>query len=159
MIQPGGSAPDFQLPDLYGDVWNLGGALRAGPVVLAFFKVTCPACRTAFPLLERLAAPGGGFQLIAISQDDVPDTHEFQQRLGLSMRTLVDAPPDYAVSRAYRVERVPSIFVIESGGRIDLAAEDFNKAAIAALGRRFGIEAVRASDHTPDDLPGCRAKG
>jgi peroxiredoxin len=44
MLQPGVSAPDISLPGLDGSAWNLREALLHGPVVLAFFKISCPTC-------------------------------------------------------------------------------------------------------------------
>jgi peroxiredoxin len=155
MLQPGVSAPDINLPDLNGAAWSLRDALREGPVVLAFFKVSCPTCQMTFPFLQRLAAPGNvGSQLIAISQDNAPDSREFQQRLGLSMRTLIDAPPAYSASNTYEITSVPSIFTIETDGGITSAVEGFNKAELKKLGRRFHVVPFLESDRVPDLQPG-----
>jgi peroxiredoxin len=50
----GARAPDFELKTLDGKRGWLGEELSRGPVVLAFFKVSCPTCQYAFPFLERL---------------------------------------------------------------------------------------------------------
>ena len=49
-----GPAPQFDLPGLAGDRTSLPDLLVSGPVLLAFFKVTCPTCQLTFPFLERL---------------------------------------------------------------------------------------------------------
>ena len=52
-------------------------ALKKGPVVAAFFKVSCPVCQLAFPYVERIfkAYKGPGkFTLVGVSQDDAADT-------------------------------------------------------------------------------------
>ena len=156
MLQPGDAAPDINLPDLDGAAWKLHEALQHGPVVLAFFKISCPTCQLTLPFLQRLAdsPAGSGPQLVAISQDDVPDTREFQQRFGVSMPTLVDAPPRYTASNAYRVTSVPSIFAIETDGTIASAMEGFNKVELEKLGRRFGVAPFRESDRVPALRPG-----
>src|ERR1700733_1534800 len=119
MLQPGDLAPEINLPDLDGTPWILREALRHGPVVVAFFKISCPTCQLTFPFLQRLAdSPNGGPELIAVSQDDAPDSREFQQRFGISMRTLIDTPPRYSASSAYRITSVPSIFMVEADGKI-----------------------------------------
>jgi peroxiredoxin len=155
MLRPGDSAPDINLPDLDGAQWNLLEALRQGPVAIAFFKISCPTCQLTLPFLQRLAdSPGSGPKLIAISQDDVPDTHEFHQRFGISMPTLTDARPRYSASNAYRITSVPSIFAIEMDGKISSAVEGFNKAELEKLGQRFGVSPFRETDRVPALRPG-----
>ena len=56
MLSVGGKAPDFVLPTLSGIEVSLGEMTRSGPVLLAFFKISCPTCQYTFPFLERLAA-------------------------------------------------------------------------------------------------------
>ena len=53
-------APDFTLPTLEGQKVSLKQLLQHGPVVLAFFKVSCPVCQYAFPLYERLSQANKG---------------------------------------------------------------------------------------------------
>jgi peroxiredoxin len=155
MLQPGDSAPDISLPDLDGAAWKLQEALQHGPVVLAFFKISCPTCQLTLPFLQRFAdSPNGGPGMVAISQDGVPDSREFQQRFGVSMPTLTDAPPGYSASNAFRISSVPSIFVIETDGRIASAVEGFNKAELEKLGGRFGVAPFRESDRVPALRPG-----
>jgi len=155
MIQPGAPAPDISLPDLNGTDWTLRDALPDGPVVLAFFKVSCPTCQLTFPFLQRLAdSPDGRSRLIAIAQDDAPDAREFQQRLGVSMPTLIDAAPRYSASNAYGITSVPSIFTVETDGKISSAVEGFNKAELEKLGQRFHASPFRESDRVPGVRPG-----
>jgi peroxiredoxin len=155
VLQPGAAAPDIDLPDLDGAQWTLREALRHGPVMLAFFKVSCPTCQLTFPFLQRFAdSAAGGPRLIAISQDDVPDSREFQQRFGVSMPTLIDARPGYSASNAYRITSVPSIFAIEIDGRISSVLEGFNKAGLEKLGRLFHVDPFRENDRVPAQRPG-----
>ena len=155
MILPGNKAPDINLPDLDGMTFQLREALAQGPVVLAFFKISCPTCQMTFPYLQRLVdAQTAGAQLIAISQDSEEDSREFQQRLGISMRTLIDARPLYAASNAYGISSVPSLFVVECDGTISAAADGFNRAAIEDIGHLFGAVPFRETDHVPALRPG-----
>jgi peroxiredoxin len=150
MIQPGLPAPAIELPDLNGVPHNLQDALRNGPVILAFFKVGCPTCQLALPFLERLAASAN---VIAVSQDDARDSREFNQRFGISVPTLLDARP-FPVSNAYRITNVPSVFVVETDGRISSAHHGFNKAELEKLGQRFGAPVFRDTDRVPALRPG-----
>src|SRR5580658_1217065 len=151
MLREGSPAPDIELTDLNGDTWSLHGALKHGPVVLAFFKISCPTCQLTFPFLQRIADSGSPAapQLIAISQDDVPSSHHFQVRFGLSMPTLIDTPRTFPASNAYQITSVPSVFVVEVDGTISSATEGFNKAALVNLGERFGVVPFHESDSVP----------
>jgi peroxiredoxin len=156
MLSTGVPAPSIRLPDLNGDFWTLGEALRKGPVLLAFFKIACPTCQLTFPFLQRLADEGfsASPQLIAISQDDVPDSRGFHERFGVSLPTLIDVPRTFPASNAYRITSVPSLFLIEPDGKISFAAEGFSKAALETLGERFHAAPFRESDRVPDLRPG-----
>src|SRR5258708_6035354 len=99
-------------------MWSLAESLRRGPVLLAFFKTSCPTCQLTFPFLQRLSdgaqshrtnaaeAACPSPQLIAVSQDDGTGTAQFHKRFGLSMRTVVDRSPAYPVSNAFGISHV-----------------------------------------------------
>ena len=69
-LATGTKAPDFTLNSLDGKQFSLADTLSRGPVVLAFFKVSCPTCQYAFPFFERLyqAYARKGVTLVGISQ-------------------------------------------------------------------------------------------
>ena len=154
MLAAGAQAPDIQLPDLNGRPWTLAEALQNGPVILAFFKISCPTCQLTFPFLQRLADAAPSTLLIAVSQDDASATREFQEHFGVSLPTLLDTPRTYPASNAYQITSVPSLFVVEPGGKISFAIEGFSKAAIEQLGARFGGSPFRETDHVPALRPG-----
>src|SRR5665213_2106524 len=99
-------APDFELPDLSGEPWKLSYALKDGPVLLVFFKISCPTCQLTLPFLERFDSP----QVVAISQDDAGGTRGF----GTKLRTVLDTPRTYPVSNAYGITHVPALFLVET---------------------------------------------
>ena len=155
MLAEGSKAPDFQIGS-----WTLSEALKEGPVLLAFFKISCPVCQLTFPFLRRFeenAAPGAP-RLVAISQDDAKSTAQFQERFGPREPALLDERP-YRVSSAYQLRNVPTLYLIEpngveSTGVISMAVSGFNKAALEALGERFGTAAFRAGEQVPAMRPG-----
>ncbi len=154
MLATGAQAPEIQLPDLNGHPFTLTQALKNGPVIVAFFKISCPTCQLTFPFLQRLADAAPSTLLIAVSQDDASGTREFQARVGVSMPTLLDTPRAYPASNAYQITSVPSLFVVEPDGKISFAIEGFSKAAIETLGERFGGSPFRETDHVPALRPG-----
>jgi peroxiredoxin len=156
LLAAGKNAPDFALEDLAGEKWSLADALKRGPVLLAFFKISCPTCQLTFPFLQRLADGAGkeAPQVIAISQDDAAGTAQFHQRFSLSMRTLIDKACAYPVSNAFGISHVPSLFLIEPDGRISMVAEGFSKAHMEKLGERFGVSPFHSDDRVPVLQPG-----
>jgi peroxiredoxin len=159
MIQPGAIAPDFELSDLDGRPWRLKDSLAQGPVLLAFFKISCPTCQFTFPFLQRLidGNSDAGSQtpcLVAITQDDAAATRLFEEKFGVSMPTLVDDPRTYTASNAYRITHVPSLFLVEKDGKISQAFDGFSKAEIDKLGERFHAAPFRAAEQIPALRPG-----
>ena len=125
--------------------------LAGGPVVLVFFKVSCPTCQFALPFSDRISRAGG--RLVAISQDNADSTRQFHRQFGIGMETLLDAK-GYPASNAYGIESVPTFFEIGSDGKIERTFSGFVKTELEALGRRFGIETFRASESVPAVKPG-----
>jgi peroxiredoxin len=151
MLDAGVSAPDFEI-----DGFSLGEARRNGPVLLAFFKVSCPTCQLAFPFLQRMSegSNAGGPRLVAISQDDRSKTEQFRQRFNISVETLIDAAPGYQASNLYGLRNVPSLFLVEPDGRISTAFAGFSKADFEKLGERFGARVFRPDERVPEFQPG-----
>ena len=121
--QPGTPAPDFKLPIAGGGELWLKQALTHAPVVLAFFKISCPVCQYAFPFYDRLfrLLQPKGVAVFGISQDDEQNTAMFRRTLGLSLPIALDVK-GYAVSRAYRLTNVPTVFEISPGESAKAAA-------------------------------------
>jgi hypothetical protein len=106
MLAEGVFAPDFTLGN-----WSLQAALRNGPVLLAFFKISCPTCQLAFPYLDRLAS---GVPVVAISQDDRIGTEQVPAPLPGFPAHPVRQSARYTASNHYRIGHVPSLF-LQSG--------------------------------------------
>jgi len=137
----GVSAPAFTLPDLSGQQRSLQDWLQRGPVVLAFFKISCPTCQYTFPFLERLHQQlhGASPRIIGVSQDVRRKTEGFNRDYGVTFPVLLDSEDeDYAVSNAYGITHVPALFLIEPDGRIALTSVGFTKADLEEIARRLG---------------------
>lgn len=123
-LPTGTKAPDFLLSALDGTKLSLQGALKKGPVLAAFFKVSCPTCQYTFPYLERLNKAHGDkkITLIGISQNNAADTTAFVKEYGVTFRVLLDDPNGYAVSNAYGLTNVPTLFLIRQDGTIEITS-------------------------------------
>ncbi len=146
-------APTFALPDLNGASHSLEGLLVQGPVVLAFFKVSCPTCQYTFPFLERLHQLGP--RIVGISQDVRGKTEQFNREYGVTFPVLLDPEDEgYVASNAYGLTHVPTLLLVEPDRRAALVSAGFVKADLEEIARRLGpvelfhrdeeIEAFRA---------------
>ena len=152
-IGEGDKAPDFSLRDLTGNRHSLAEIAGGKPVLLAFYKVSCPTCQFTFPFLERMykGRSSAGIGMCAISQDDPESTREFNREFGLTMPALLDTEEEgYRASNDYGLAFVPALFLVEPGGRISFAMTGFEKRAVEELGRRFGAEPFAGGDYVPE---------
>ena len=140
-LTAGTKAPDFSLPALDGSKFSLQEALQRGPVLAAFFKVSCPVCQYAFPYFERLYSAYGKRKvtLVGVSQDNERDTVAFLKEYGVSFRTLLDDPKGYAVSNAYGLTNVPTWFLIGEDGTIEMSSVGWVKQDIEDLNHKLAI--------------------
>jgi peroxiredoxin len=134
-IVSGNTAPGFSLQSLDGKEYSLNDLLRRGPVVAAFFKVSCPVCQFTFPFLERLHKRygGDGVTFLGISQDDARDAKEFAKEFGMTFPMLLDDENGYVVSNAYGLTKVPTIFLIDTGGTVKVSSMGFDRKDLEAM--------------------------
>jgi peroxiredoxin len=142
-LAPGTQAPDFTLPSMDDKPFSLRAALARGPVLAAFFKISCPTCQYAFPFLQRIheAHENKAVTIVGISQNTKKDTAAFIKEYGISFPLLLDDTHSYPVSNAYGLTNVPTIFWIAPDGDIEISSvgwvrqemEEFNQRAAQAL--------------------------
>jgi len=148
MLASGDRAPAFSLPDLNGSVHSLSEMLKRGSVLAVLYKVSCPVCQLTLPYIQRIAR--GALQIVSISQDDAPATTRFMSAYGLSMATLLDSQKSgYAVSNAFGITHVPSLFLIEPDGAISFTGSGFSKSDLEALAARAGTPIFRPGENVP----------
>src|SRR6266496_3226703 len=94
MLALGDHAPSLELPDAatgepVTDPW------REGPVVLAFFKTTCPVCQMAAPKVQALAE--AGVHVVAVGEDPSAAIQTYADRHGQKVTTLFRVDEDGTV--------------------------------------------------------------
>ncbi len=145
LLKTGSRAPDFRLPRIDGPETSLQEIAANGPVLLAFFKVSCPVCQLTFPFLDRIAA--GSLAIYGVSQNDPEATRDFNRRFGVSFPVLLDSEENgYQVSNAFGISSVPTMFLVERDGTVSNVIEGWAKRDVAALGGRVGVNPFRESD-------------
>jgi peroxiredoxin len=148
-LPPGEIAPPITLTDTGGKKRSLAETLQNGPVLAAFFKVSCPTCQFTMPFLSRLQQRYGGskFTLLGISQDDARDTREFCEEYGLKFPALIDEH-GYPVSNEYGLTNVPTMFWINPDGQIAQTSVGFSKSEL----EKMAAQAAQVTGNPPASL-------
>lgn len=135
----GAKAPEIGLKTLDGKKFALSEELERGPVVLVFFKVSCPTCQYALPFFERLHKTYGknGVSLIGVSQNDARDTAALNKEFGVTFPVLLDEIGSYPASNAYGLTNVPTIFWVAQDGEIEVSSVGWVKKDFEEINRRM----------------------
>ena len=161
-LNTGTLAPDFTLPDMDGKHFSLKDARARGPVLAAFFKISCPVCQFAFPFLERIYQASGNrnVTIVGISQNNQKDTATFIKHYGITFPVLLDDTETYPVSNAYGLTNVPSIFWIAQDGEIEVSSVGWVRKEIEEIAQK----AAKSNRQAPvpvfqagEDVPEFRA--
>ena len=162
-IVAGNIAPNFSLKSLDNKEYSLNRLMERGPVVAAFFKISCPVCQFTFPFLERLykCYGGDGVTFLGISQDDARATKQFAAEYGATFPMLIDDSDRYLVSNAYGLTNVPTTFLIDSEGKVKVSSTGFDKkdletiaAQLAERKKMARTPLFRPDEVVPDNKPG-----
>ncbi len=161
-LDAGASAPPFTLKDADGKGYSLSEALKQGPVLLAFFKVSCPTSQLTLGFLERLHQAIRGkpaLRLWAISQNDARETIAFAREYGLSFPMLLDEE-GYPVSNHYGLTTTPTLFLVQPDGNVQLSSPGFVRRDIEEVAKEFSrvtgqhIQVFLPGEAIPDYKPG-----
>jgi peroxiredoxin len=127
-LTAGRTAPDFNLPTIDGKQFSLQEALLRGPVVAAFFKISCPVCQYAFPFLERIhLANRKNVTVVGISQNGKRDAAAFMKEYGVTFPVLLDDRDTFPASNAYGLTNVPTVFYISREGIIEVSSVGWSR--------------------------------
>ncbi|HZQ97063.1 MAG TPA: TlpA disulfide reductase family protein [Candidatus Sulfotelmatobacter sp.] len=139
VLPAGAKAPEIELKAADGSKFSLQTQLARGPVVLVFFKVSCPTCQYALPMYERLHQAYGsrGASLFGVSQNDAKETAAFIQEFRISFPVLLDDTRSYPVSNAYGLTNVPSIFWIAQDQMIEVSSVGWLKSDFESINRKM----------------------
>jgi len=155
-LEAGKAAPEISLPGVQGGRFSLRQALTRGPLVVVFFKISCPVCQYALPFLERLyRAHQGKVSLVGVSQNPKKDTEGFLREYSISFPVLLDDTSAYPVSNAYGLTNVPTVFLISSGGEIEVSSVGWSRQNLEEINRRVSKVAAppAALFHRGEEIP------
>jgi peroxiredoxin Q/BCP len=110
VIEPGTTAPDFELPDQDGNAFKLSD-LRGKRVVLYFYpKADTPGCTTQACGIRdhRADYDAAGAVVLGVSPDPVAKVKRFHDKFDMGFTLLADT--DHAVAEAYGVWAEKSMY-------------------------------------------------
>ena len=129
MIEPGGSAPEFTLPNHRGEPVSLAD-FRGRKVMLCFYPNDfSPVCSDQLSIYQEVLGEirDRGAELVGISTDGSWAHNAFRKHLGLEMTLLSDFHPKGEVCRLYDTWREGdgfsnrAVFVVDKEGKIAYA--------------------------------------
>lgn len=121
----GQQAPDFTLPAGAGPNVRLSEH-RGEVVVLSFWSSGCGSCRQQLQALGRSVGTyaSAGLVLYGVSVDDRPvDAQKFARDDTFGFPLLLDT--DKSVARAYQVDALPMMVLIDRNGVVRYALRDY----------------------------------
>ena len=93
--------------------------------LLNFWATWCAPCREELPQFKSLTETfGNDFQIIAINEDDGPDSKAAAGRMwsqySMPLKTYFD--PNHAIANQLSVEALPTSFILDRKGRLVFSA-------------------------------------
>lgn len=138
----GKSAPDFSALTLDGRTVALSDFRGQKQVVVAFWASWCGPCRMEMPTLIQFYknnhSDASDFEILAVSIDEDPkEAANFASAMKLKFPVLLDSTQKMA--KAYGVEGIPTMFVIDKAGKVIHGHEGFDATMEFRLAGELGI--------------------
>ena len=138
LLKPGTQAPEFSLKDINGKLFKLSD-FRGRKVVLVFWASWCPDCRAEVPDLKALHASASPEKVafVSVSFDRTLEAlQQFCAENYLPGVQLFDpsGKKDSKVAAQYGVKWIPSLYLIDETGKVELGTVLIDKVAKALNG-------------------------
>lgn len=140
-LSSGAKAQEFTLTSTTGKPLVLSELTKRGPVVLAFFKVSCPTCQYAFPYFERMSRvhKPEAVSFVGISQNNLADTQAFMKQYGVTFPVAIDDSSRYIVSNAYKLTNVPTAYLVDRDGKIQVSSVGWARKDIEEINTKLSM--------------------
>ncbi|HXY16085.1 MAG TPA: TlpA disulfide reductase family protein [Terriglobales bacterium] len=153
-------AADFTLPSLDGELVSLADYRGKKKVVLSFWASWCGPCRMELPVLadfyKRYHKGSSDFEILAISIDDDREAAEaYAAKAKLPFPVLLD--PDSKAADLYSVDGIPTVFIVDTQGKIIEGITGMNPAIEVQLALRLGIKTAANASNGPEVVDDSRS--
>jgi thiol-disulfide isomerase/thioredoxin len=142
-LAAGDAAPACSVQLLDGARTVSLGDYRGKVVYLDFWASWCAPCRESFPFMNELQSElaGKGLQILAVSVDKTAeDAKRFLARYPASFTVALDAAANCPA--AFRLEGMPSSYVIDRGGAVRAVHTGFHNSDRDEIRRQL-VEALQ----------------
>jgi peroxiredoxin len=134
-------APDFSALTLDGRTVSLADFRGQKKVVVAFWASWCGPCRLEMPSLvqfyKRNHSDSSDFEILAVSIDEDP-------KAAADFPVLVD--PRQKMASAYGVEGIPTMYVIDTAGKVIYGHAGYDAAMEYRLANELGIKEKKIAE-------------
>jgi hypothetical protein len=150
-LGPGSSFPPVVLPDLAGHPRKVHEDQRR---LVIFGHRDCKTTRQTLPYVDRIHRRRAGAAL-AVMQDEPAVARELVGELGLSLPVLLEPPP-YPVAAGIGLTAVPTLVLLDEGGRVETVSEGFSRDALEGFAAALEVERplFAPDDRSPAFRPG-----
>lgn len=153
-LPPGTEAPAFTLPDRDGAPRSLADLTAAGPALLVFFKTSCPTCHLAMPVIAELERRyGDAVPVVCVTQTSMGATLPWLAEAGFSGPVLDDEQGRFSVSRAYGVQTVPTMVLVD-GGRVAATTQGWDRDRMNGWATDLGTRTARETTPVTTEADG-----
>ncbi|MCA9027829.1 MAG: TlpA family protein disulfide reductase [Planctomycetaceae bacterium] len=113
-LKPGTVAPDFELPDLFGQTQGLAD-YRGKRRLIVFVQPGCGPCHTIVPELNKIQQPGE-IQVIGILNADEEAARQWGEETAATFPLL--RQEQWSVAKAYKSFATPYGYLIDEEGKV-----------------------------------------
>jgi hypothetical protein len=130
-------------------------AWRGGEALVLIGHGDCSTTRLTLPFFERIHRRRTRGSVVLVLQDDVQAALELQAELGLDVPIRLEPEP-YPLAAKLRLEAVPTLVLVDSGGRILRTSVGFDRDVLQELAARMGVDGslFAPADRAPAFRPG-----
>ena len=134
----GKPAPDFTLRGLTSEEAVTLSALKGRVVLIDFWASWCVPCRQLMPQIAEIKTRFPDVEVIAISVDtDRDKALTVVRAVASGLRAVHDTAQK--VADAYKVERMPSSFIIDKEGNLRFRHDGYGSKALASVERQLQL--------------------